>query len=96
MKAIIAACEVTGADAVHPGFGFLSENAAFAKMCAKCGITFIGPKPESISMLGDKACAKETMKKANVPVVPGSEGAVPTMNDAYKIADEIGYPVMVT
>lgn len=95
MKAIIAACEVTGADAVHPGFGFLSENAAFAKMCAKCGITFIGPKPESISMLGDKACAKETMKKANVPVVPGSEGAVPTMNDAYMIADEIGYPVMV-
>lgn len=63
MKAIISACEITGCDAVHPGFGFLSENAAFAKMCRKCGIEFIGPSPESIEMLGDKATAKETMKK---------------------------------
>ena len=95
MKAIIAACEVTGADAVHPGFGFLSENAAFARMCAKCGITFIGPKPESIDMLGDKACAKETMKKAGVPVVPGSDGAVRSLDEARNLASQIGYPVMV-
>ena len=95
MKAIIAACEVTGADAIHPGFGFLSENAAFARMCEKCGITFIGPRPESIDMLGDKACAKETMKKAGVPVVPGSDGAVATLEDAIKLSKQIGYPVMV-
>ena len=95
MKAIISACEVTGADAVHPGFGFLSENPVFARMCEKCGITFIGPRPESIEMLGDKACAKETMKKAGVPVVPGSDGAVKTLEEAKKLADEIGYPIMV-
>jgi acetyl-CoA carboxylase biotin carboxylase subunit len=95
MKAIIAACEVTGADAVHPGFGFLSENAAFARMCEKCGITFIGPKPASIEMLGDKARAKETMKKAGVPVVPGSDGAVKSYEDAKALANEIGYPIMI-
>ncbi len=95
MKAIIAACEVTGADAVHPGFGFLSENANFARMCAKCGITFIGPKPESIDMLGDKAMAKETMKKAGVPVVPGSDGAVHSLDEARQLSKQIGYPVMV-
>ena len=95
MKAIIAACEVTGADAIHPGFGFLSENPVFARMCEKCGITFIGPRPESIEMLGDKACAKETMKKAGVPVVPGSEGAVATLEEAKKLSEQIGYPVMV-
>jgi len=95
IRAIISACEVTGADAIHPGFGFLSENASFARMCEKCGITFIGPRPESIEMLGDKASAKETMKKAGVPVIPGSDGAVTTTEQAYKLADEIGYPVMV-
>lgn len=95
MKAIIAACEVTGADAIHPGFGFLSENAAFASMCEKCGIKFIGPKPESIEMLGDKACAKETMKKAGVPVIPGSDGAVASVQEGFAIAEKIGYPVMV-
>ncbi len=95
VKAIIAACEVTGADAIHPGFGFLSENASFARMCEKCNITFIGPKPESIDMLGDKACAKTTMKNAGVPVIPGSDGAVGSLNEAYKLCDEIGYPVMV-
>ena len=95
MKAIIAACEVTGADAVHPGFGFLSENAAFARMCEECGITFIGPKPASIEMLGDKARAKETMKKAGVPVVPGSDGAVKSYEDAKALANEIGYPIMI-
>lgn len=95
MKAIMAACEVTGADAVHPGFGFLSENAGFARMCGKCGIKFIGPRPESIDMLGDKAKAKETMKAAGVPVIEGSDGAVNNIDYAYDLAGKIGYPVMV-
>ncbi|HOV41267.1 MAG TPA: acetyl-CoA carboxylase biotin carboxylase subunit [Oscillospiraceae bacterium] len=95
MKAILAACEITGANAIHPGFGFLSENAAFARMCEKCGITFIGPAPKSIEMLGDKAMAKETMKKAGVPVIPGSDGAVRDAGEAMEIAKKIGFPVMV-
>lgn len=95
MRSIIAACEITGADAVHPGFGFLSENAHFARTCEKCGITFVGPKPESIEMLGDKAQAKETMKNAGVPVILGSDGAVKDMETAINLAKEIGYPVMV-
>lgn len=95
MRSIIAACEITGADAVHPGFGFLSENAHFARTCEKCGITFIGPKPESIEMLGDKAQAKETMKNAGVPVILGSDGAVKNMESAINLAKEIGYPVMI-
>lgn len=95
MREIIAACELTGADAIHPGFGFLSENAHFARTCQKCGITFIGPLPESIEMLGDKATAKETMKAAGVPVILGSEGAVKTLGEAKALASEIGYPVLV-
>ncbi|MCD7773118.1 MAG: acetyl-CoA carboxylase biotin carboxylase subunit [Ruminococcus sp.] len=95
MREIIAACELTGADAIHPGFGFLSENAHFARTCQKCGITFIGPLPESIEMLGDKATAKETMKKAGVPVILGSEGAIKTLGEAKALAKEIGYPVLV-
>lgn len=95
MKAIIAACETTGCDAVHPGFGFLSENAAFAKMCRKCNIEFIGPSPESIEMLGDKAAAKETMKRAGVPVIPGSDGAVRTLEEAEEAAEKIGFPLLV-
>ncbi len=94
-KAIIAACEITGADAIHPGFGFLSENAAFARNCEKCGITFIGPAPESIEMLGDKAAAKTAMKNAGVPVIPGSDGAVKDMDEAKRLAEEIGFPLMV-
>lgn len=94
-KAILAACEITGADAVHPGFGFLSENASFARNCGKCGITFIGPAPESIEMLGDKAAAKSAMKKAGVPVIPGSDGAVSSMAEAKRLAEEIGFPLMV-
>lgn len=94
-QAIIAACEITGADAVHPGFGFLSENASFARNCGRCGITFIGPSPESIEMLGDKAAAKAAMKKAGVPVIPGSDGEIKSMDEAHAIAAEIGYPVMV-
>ena len=95
MKAIIAACEITGCDALHPGFGFLSENASFAAMCKKCGIEFIGPSHEAIEMLGDKACAKETMKNAGVPVIPGSEGAVRTNEEALQWAEKIGYPLLV-
>ena len=95
MKQILAACEVTGADAVHPGFGFLSENAVFAAMCRKCGIKFIGPSPESIEMLGDKAAAKTAMKNAGVPVIPGSDGAVSDMSEIRRVAAEIGFPLMI-
>lgn len=95
VRAIIAACEVTGADAIHPGFGFLSENATFARTCEKCGITFIGPDSKSIEMLGDKAAAKESMKAAGVPVIPGSDGAVENMEQAKAIAEQLGFPVMV-
>ena len=93
--AIIEACKMTGAEAVHPGFGFLSENADFAELCLKNNIVFIGPRPESIRMLGDKAAAKETMKAAGVPVIPGSDGAVPDMEAAKKLCKEIGWPLMV-
>ncbi len=95
MKAIISACETTGCDAVHPGFGFLSENVQFAELCRKCGIEFIGPSPESISMLGDKANAKQTMKDAGVPVIPGSDGAVRTLEEAREAAKHIGFPLLV-
>ncbi len=95
MHAILAVCEQTGADAIHPGFGFLSENAYFARLCATCGVKFIGPSPESIELLGNKARAKETMKQAGVPVVPGSDGAVADAQEAREIAGRIGYPVMV-
>ncbi len=94
-KAILAACEITGAEAIHPGFGFLSENADFARLCKACGITFIGPSPEVMDAMGDKANAKKTMISAGVPVVPGSDGVVPTVEDAKKVCLEIGYPVMV-
>ncbi|GAB5081153.1 acetyl-CoA carboxylase biotin carboxylase subunit [Hominimerdicola sp. 21CYCFAH17_S] len=95
VRAIISACEITGADAVHPGFGFLSENPSFAKTCEKCGITFIGPRAHSIEMLGDKAQAKETMKEAGVPVIMGSDGAISNIHAAHTLAAELGYPVMV-
>ena len=94
-KSIIAACEVTGADALHPGFGFLSENADFARLCDKCGITFIGPTPKTMDEMGDKAHARQTMIDAGVPVIPGSDGIVPDIDTAKKICREIGYPVMV-
>ena len=95
IKAILAACEITGADAVHPGFGFLSENAGFANMCKRCGVTFIGPDARAMELMGDKARAKETMKAAGVPVIPGSEGLVPDIGAARQLAEDIGYPVMV-
>lgn len=95
MRAILTACSITGAQAIHPGFGFLSENAAFARMCRRCGIVFIGPSPEAIERMGDKAQAKETMRAAGVPVIPGSDGVVADLESARKEAGRIGYPVMV-
>ncbi len=92
---IIAAAEVTGADAVHPGYGFLSENAEFARICADNDLVFIGPKPETIRLMGEKSLAKETMQKAGVPVVPGSDGVVESLSDGQRIASEIGFPVMI-
>ncbi|MCH5203165.1 MAG: acetyl-CoA carboxylase biotin carboxylase subunit [Oscillospiraceae bacterium] len=94
-KAIIAACEATSANAIHPGFGFLSENADFARLCEKCGITFIGPPPQVMDEMGDKANARRTMIEAGVPVIPGSDGIVNTLEEAYEVCDKIGYPVMV-
>lgn len=95
IPALLSACAVTGAGAVHPGFGFLSENAGFAKNCERCGIKFIGPKPETIEAMGDKANAKKTATKAGVPVIPGSDGAIASIDEAKTIAKEMGYPVLV-
>jgi acetyl-CoA carboxylase biotin carboxylase subunit len=92
---IISAAEVTDADAIHPGYGFLAENAHFAEICRECGIKFIGPGPEAIRVMGDKAEAKKTMRNAGVPVVPGSEGVVAELENAKKIAHDIGYPVII-
>ena len=92
---IIAAAEITNADAIHPGYGFLSENANFSKICLENNIKFIGASPEMIDSMGDKASAKETMKKAGVPTIPGSKGIIETFEDCKKIALEIGYPVML-
>jgi acetyl-CoA carboxylase biotin carboxylase subunit len=92
---ILAAAEVTNADAIHPGYGFLSENANFAEICASSGLTFIGPSPGAISSMGDKALAKDTMRKAGVPVVPGSDGVIATLKEAKDVAQEVGYPVII-
>lgn len=92
---LIAAAEITNADAIHPGYGFLAENAYFSSMCAKHGIKFIGPLPEQIESMGDKSSAKETMKKAGVPCIPGSDGLIETYEKAERTADEIAYPVML-
>jgi acetyl-CoA carboxylase biotin carboxylase subunit len=92
---ILAAAEITGADAIHPGYGFLSENAHFAEICEKCGLAFIGPTPKNLREMGDKACARDTMRAAGVPVTPGSPGVVRSLDEAYAIAREIGYPLLV-
>ena len=92
---IIAAAEITNADAIHPGYGFLSENAKFSKICGENGIKFIGASPEMIEGMGDKAAAKETMKKAGVPTIPGSDGLIKDFTHCKKLAKEIGYPVML-
>ncbi len=92
---IIAAAEITNAEAIHPGYGFLAENPSFADICASSGLTFIGPTSEMISLMGDKALARDTMKKADVPVVPGSEGVITELKTLREIANELGYPVMI-
>lgn len=92
---VMSAAAITGADALHPGYGLMSENAEFAELCATCKLTFIGPSPKSITLMGDKAQARETMRQAGVPVAPGSEGPVETFQTAQEWADQIGYPVLL-
>ncbi|HWC64152.1 MAG TPA: acetyl-CoA carboxylase biotin carboxylase subunit [Rhizomicrobium sp.] len=94
IPAIISACEITGAEAIHPGYGFLSENAKFAEIVEEHGLTFIGPRPEHIRMMGDKITAKQTVKPLGIPTVPGSDGEVSDA-DAARLADDIGYPVLI-
>ncbi len=95
VPAVISAAEVTGADAIHPGYGFLSESAYLAEVCEACHIKFIGPDPQVIRLMGDKARARRVMKKAGVPILPGSDGPIESEEKALKIAKEIGYPVIV-
>jgi len=95
IPSIISAAAVTDSEAIHPGYGLLSENAAFAEICRACGITFIGPSPEAIRIMGDKAQARETARQAGVPVVPGSDGVLRGLDEAQRVADSIGYPVMI-
>ncbi len=92
---IMSAAQITGADAIHPGYGFLAENADFSEICSEANIKFIGPSPDMINRMGDKALAKETMKKVGVPVVPGSDGAINSIEEAKIIANKIGYPVIL-
>lgn len=95
IPSIVAAAEITNADAIHPGYGFLAENAEFSRVCEESKIKFIGPSPEMISKMGDKATAKSTMKAAGVPTVPGSEGLIQSRDEGLKLADDIGYPVII-
>lgn len=95
MASIMSVATKVGADAIHPGYGFLAENADFAEICAACNITFIGPDPEAITGMGDKSTAKDTMKKAGVPTVPGTDGLIDNISEAIMIAQDIGYPVIV-
>ncbi|WP_027340164.1 acetyl-CoA carboxylase biotin carboxylase subunit [Halonatronum saccharophilum] len=95
IPSLISVAEISNADAIHPGYGFLSENAYFAEVCEECGFKFVGPAPEHINKMGDKSIARETMIEAGVPVVPGTEGALEGIEDATEIAEEIGYPVIV-
>src|SRR6201996_4055259 len=95
VPSIIAACEITGAQAIHPGYGFLSENARFAEIVKAHGLTFIGPTPEHIRVMGDKISAKQTVKDAGIPVVPGSDGGVASVEEAVAAAEQIGFPVLI-
>ena len=95
MKAIISAAEIADADAIHPGYGFLSENAEFAEICEQCGITFIGPTADNMRMMGDKITARQTVTDAGVPILPGTNESIETTEEAQRIADEIGYPVII-
>lgn len=92
---ILSACEITGADAIHPGYGFLSENANFASICESCGLNFIGPSPAAISLLGDKSKAKATAKSAGCPVIPGSDGIVTDLKEGLSLAKKFGYPIFI-
>ncbi len=94
-SALISAARITGCDAIHPGYGFLSENAYFAEICAQYGITFIGPSPEAIRLMGDKVEGRNTMRAAGVPIVPGSDGELKSLEDAIELASTIGYPVLL-
>jgi acetyl-CoA carboxylase, biotin carboxylase subunit len=95
VPAIISACEITGAEAIHPGYGFLSENANFVQIVEDHGLTFIGPRAEHIRLMGDKITAKETARSLGIPVVPGSAGGIETADEARRVSDEIGYPVII-
>ncbi|PHQ69044.1 MAG: acetyl-CoA carboxylase biotin carboxylase subunit, partial [Sneathiella sp.] len=95
IPAIIAAAEITNADAIHPGYGFLSENAKFVDIVTAHGIKFIGPSADHIRLMGDKIAAKDTMRKLGVPCVPGSDGEIKTVEEAAKVANDIGYPVII-
>jgi acetyl-CoA carboxylase, biotin carboxylase subunit len=95
MTNLMSVATLTGTDAIHPGYGFLAENADFSQLCAACGITFIGPDPDAITRMGDKSTAKDTMKAASVPIVPGTEGLVEDVEEALAVAEQIGYPVIV-
>src|ERR1041384_5740041 len=92
---IISAAEITNADAIHPGYGFLSERAEFSEICQEYGIKFIGPTPSMIEAMGDKSTAKDTMKKAGVPTIPGSDGLLDSIEQGIEMSKEIGYPVIV-
>ncbi len=92
---IISAAQITGSEAIHPGYGFLAENASFSEICADSGIKFIGPSPKMIKAMGDKSFAKETMKKNGVPVIPGSDGVIEDVTEGKKVAAEVGYPVII-
>lgn len=92
---IVSVARLTGADAIHPGYGFLAENASFAELCRECNIVFIGPSPEAITQMGTKDVARDTMEKAGVPIVPGSDGIIKDIEEGLKIAEQIGYPVII-
>ncbi len=95
IKNIIEAANITNADSIHPGFGFLSENSQFAKICEESNIKFIGPKSEVIRLLGNKSNSKKLMKKEGIPVIPGSDGSIRSISDAKKVCNEIGYPILL-
>ena len=95
IEAIVSAAKEVGADAVHPGYGFLSENATFAQLLSEAGITFIGPSPESLRLLGDKIAAREAMSKAGIPVAKGTEEPITDNEEALEIASKIGFPLMI-
>src|ERR1700752_551856 len=95
IPALLAACEITGADAVHPGYGFLAENARFAEILEEHNVRFVGPKPAHIRLMGDKIEAKRTAKRLGIPIVPGSDGALGTDAEAAALARDIGFPILV-